>query len=231
MNWRGRPLTSHEVIVNSIAATTTAHRAEPCTPSSTPAPTPPGSRSATPQMDALPLVRHDWHGDWNYTLLPAPARGPAPAPRRPPAPPPDLAWLAHPAITGMPRPALDALTAALAGLAAALREAALDRRRGHRPRQQPPGTGRRPRLTLTAKLLAVILRDRHGLPQHAIAALLGIRHELTSRYTSDIRRLLRQIGYTIEPAPASSPPSTTSTATPPQQASQSQPRSKQRVNN
>ena len=21
-------------------------------------------------MDALPLTRHDWHGDWNYTLRP-----------------------------------------------------------------------------------------------------------------------------------------------------------------
>jgi len=28
MNWRGRPLTSHEVIVNTIAATTTRVRAE-----------------------------------------------------------------------------------------------------------------------------------------------------------------------------------------------------------
>jgi predicted transcriptional regulator len=54
---------------------------------------------------------------------------------------------------------------------------------------------------LAAKLLAAILRDRHGLPCKAIAALLGIRHELTSRYTSDIRRLLRQAGHAIEPAP------------------------------
>ena len=100
----------------------------------------------------------------------------------------------------MTRPALDALTAALAAPAAALREAALHRRRGHRPRQQPGG--RRPRLTLTAKLLAAILHDRHDLPRRTIAALLGVRHELISRYTSDIRRLLRQIGHPIEPAPA-----------------------------
>jgi hypothetical protein len=37
------------------------------------------------RMAALPLTRHDWHGDWNYTLgtrtLPAPV--PAPAPARP----------------------------------------------------------------------------------------------------------------------------------------------------
>ena len=131
----------------------------------------------------------------------------------------------------MTGPALDALTAALASPAAALHEAALHRSRGHRPRQHAPGTGRRPRLTLAVKLLALILRDRHGLPCKATAALPGLRHELTSRYTSDIRPLLRQSATSSSPPPASSPPSATSTATPPPTASPSQPRSKQRVNN
>jgi hypothetical protein len=93
---------------------------------------------------------------------------------------------------------LDALTAALAGPAAALREAALHRRRGYRPRQLPGG--RRPRLTLADKVLAAILHDRHGLPHKAIAALLGVRHELTCRYAGDIRTLLRQAGHHIQPA-------------------------------
>ena len=44
---------------------------------------------------------------------------------------------------------------------------ALDRRRGHRPRQAH-GHGRRPRHTLPGKLTAAILHDRHGLPQKAI---------------------------------------------------------------
>ena len=199
MNWRGRPLASHDIIVNSIAAATTATGLRVHAELDTGA-YPAGIKVSDAQMDALPLVTHYWHGEWNYTLIPAPPAAAAPAPQPPAAPPPDLAWLAHPAITGMTRPALDALTAALAAPAAALREAALDRRRGHRPRQQPGG--RRPRLTLTAKLLAAILHDRHHLPQRAIAALLGVRHELISRYTSDIRRLLRQAGHTIEPAPA-----------------------------
>jgi Rhodopirellula transposase DDE domain len=198
MNWRGRPLASHEIIVNSIAAVTTAAGLTVHAELDTGA-YPAGIKVSDAQMDALPLVTHYWHGEWNYTLIPAPPAAP-PQPAPPGPPPPDLAWLACPAITGMTRPALDALTAALAAPAAALREAALDRRRGHRPRQQPGG--RRPRLTLTAKLLAAILRDRHGLPCKPIAALLGIRHELISRYTSDIRRLLRQAGHTIEPAPA-----------------------------
>jgi hypothetical protein len=199
MNWRGRPLASHEIIVNSIAATVTraglAVHAELDTGTY-----PAGVTVTRAEMDALPAVSHYWHGEWNYTLLPAPP-GPPATPALPAAPGPDLAWLACPAITGMTGPALDALTAALAGPAAALREAALHRRRGRRPRQHAPGTGPPPRLTLADKLLALILRDRHGLPCKATAALLGVRHELTSRYTSDIRTLLRQAGHVIQPAP------------------------------
>jgi|HubBroStandDraft_6_1064221.scaffolds.fasta_scaffold202875_1 hypothetical protein len=199
MNWRGRPLASHQIIVHSIAATVTraglAVHAELDTGAY-----PLGAAVSDARMDALPAVAHYWHGEWNYTVLPAPA-APASPPGPAPATAPDLAWLAHPAITGMTGPALDTLTAALAGPAAALRDAQLDRRRGYQPRQQPPGTGRRPRITVAAKLLAVILRDRHGLPCKATAALLGIRHELTSRYTSDIRRLLRQIRHVIQPSP------------------------------
>src|SRR5205814_2376676 len=72
MNWRGRPLTSHEVIVNTIAATTTrtglAVHAE-LDPGAYPA----GVTISQAELDALPLARHDWHGDWNYTLHPPPA--------------------------------------------------------------------------------------------------------------------------------------------------------------
>jgi hypothetical protein len=66
-NWRGRPLTSHQVIVNSIAATTTRTgltvRAQ--LDSSTYAT---GVQISDRQMDALAVTRHAWHGDWNYTL-------------------------------------------------------------------------------------------------------------------------------------------------------------------
>src|SRR6267142_112460 len=201
MNWRGRPLASHEVVVSTIAATTTRTglrvHAEPGTGTC-----PAGVKISDAQLDALPLARHDWHVDWNYTLHPAPpaAAGPAVAPRPAARPAPDLGWLAQPVITGMPGPAFDALTAALTGPAAALRETRLDRRRGYRPRQGH-GRGGRPRLTLAGTLTAAILHDRHGLPSKAIAALLGIRHEHLSRHISQIRRLLDQTGNTIQPAP------------------------------
>jgi len=96
MNWRGRPLTSHQVIVNSIAATTTRTglrvHAE-LDPASYPA----GQKISAAEMDALPLTRHDWHGDWNYTLRPEPPAQPPPAP----PPGPGTAEWAHPALTGL----------------------------------------------------------------------------------------------------------------------------------
>jgi transposase len=198
MNWRGRPLTSHQVAVSTIAATTTrtglAVHAELDTGSYAT-----GAKISDAQLAALPLTRHHWHPDWNYTLHPqAPGTRAAAAP---PAPaPPGLAWLTHPAITGLPARALDALTAALTGPAGQLREAALNRRRGYRPRQHP-GPGRRPRITLTHKLIAAILHDRHGLTHKAIAALYQVRHEDICRHIGDIRLLLRQTGHTIEPSP------------------------------
>lgn len=78
MNWRGRPLTSHEVIVNTIAATTT--RTGLTVTATLDAGTyPDGLKVSDTQMAALPLDRHDWHGDWNYTLRPEPPAPPTAA--------------------------------------------------------------------------------------------------------------------------------------------------------
>jgi Rhodopirellula transposase DDE domain len=72
MNWRGRPLTSHEVIVELIAATQTHAglkvRAELDRRSS-----PPGVKISDRDLAAVPLHRHGWHGEWNDTVLPAAA--------------------------------------------------------------------------------------------------------------------------------------------------------------
>ena len=71
MNWRGRPLTSHEVIVDLIGATTTRTgltvRAETNTNSY-----PRGIKITDQEMDAIrpQLKPHTFHGDWNYTLQP-----------------------------------------------------------------------------------------------------------------------------------------------------------------
>jgi hypothetical protein len=73
MNWRGRPLTSHEVIVQTIAATTTRSglkvRAELDEKSYSA-----GVKIPDKDMTALEtqgtLTRDDFHGEWNYQLHP-----------------------------------------------------------------------------------------------------------------------------------------------------------------
>jgi Rhodopirellula transposase DDE domain len=68
LNWGARPLTSHEVVVQTIAATTTRTgltvHAELDTGSYAT-----GVTVSDTQMAELPITRHDWHGDWNYTLV------------------------------------------------------------------------------------------------------------------------------------------------------------------
>ena len=141
MNWRGRPLASHEVIVNTIGATTTTTglrvRAELDTGTCDT-----GTKISDRQMDALPLSRHDWHGDWNYTLRPEACDRAAGVPDPFDQPSPDLAWLCHPALTGLPGQQWDALIAALMTLHDQQRETSLERRRGHRP--PPDRSGHRP---------------------------------------------------------------------------------------
>jgi transposase len=68
-NWRGRPLVSHETVVNLIAATTTRTglrvRSELDTNRY-----PKGVTVADADMETLLLHRDDFHGEWNYSLLP-----------------------------------------------------------------------------------------------------------------------------------------------------------------
>ena len=82
MNWRGRPLTSHEVVVQTIAATRTSGglRVEAVLDTGD---YPTGVAISKERFAALPLERHATHGAWNYTLHPA-AAAPATA-RAPPA--------------------------------------------------------------------------------------------------------------------------------------------------
>ena len=69
MNWRGQPLVSHEVIVNLIAATTTRKglqvRAELDSK-----PYPKGIKVTDEEFAAIRIVRDEFHGEWNYTILP-----------------------------------------------------------------------------------------------------------------------------------------------------------------
>lgn len=69
-NWRGKPLVSHEVIVNLIASTTTKKglaiqseldRSE----------YPKGIKIADEALAEVNLVKEEFHGEWNYNILPS----------------------------------------------------------------------------------------------------------------------------------------------------------------
>jgi len=69
MNWRGKPLVSHEAIVNLIAATTTRKglkvRAELDSSHY-----PKGIKVADDELNAIQIERDEFHGEWNYSILP-----------------------------------------------------------------------------------------------------------------------------------------------------------------
>ncbi len=68
-NWRGKPLTSYQVIVDLVASTTTdtgLRIAAEWDQSYYPT----GTEVTDAQLAALPLTGHAWHPDWNYQLTP-----------------------------------------------------------------------------------------------------------------------------------------------------------------
>ncbi len=69
MNWRGRPLVSHDVIVNLIGATRTASglRVKARLDKGK---YPQGVEVSEDELRAVKLTRHRFHGDWNYTIHP-----------------------------------------------------------------------------------------------------------------------------------------------------------------
>jgi hypothetical protein len=201
MNWRGRPLTSHEVILNTIAATTT--RTGLTVHSELDTDTYPiGITVSDQQMAHLPITRHDWHGDWNYTLHPASPDSTEPGSC--PLAGQDTITLSHPTLTGMPRPELDTLTTALHALHQQHAEACHRQRQQDRAtqgqRQHAARSGRPPRLAFPDQVLATILHLRLSLPEHTLAELFTSSRSTIRRTITQTRQLLHQHGTTIEPA-------------------------------
>jgi hypothetical protein len=173
MNWRGRPLASHQVVVNTIAAaaTRTGLRVHAdLDPGNYPA----GLQVSKAQADALPLTRHGWHGDWNYTLRPEP---PAPPPASLP-PGPGHADRAHPALTGLTPAAWDQLIASL-----------------HARLGDPPPAGHQPALSLAEQTLITVLRLRFRPLPAALAELFAVPASTINTAQNRIWPLLVQAGY------------------------------------
>jgi hypothetical protein len=208
--WRGRPLTSHDVIINTISAVTTSTGLT-VTAVMDGNRYPAGTGVSDDQMRDLEqhvLTRHRFHGDWNCTLHPA-----AVTPPRPPAPPvltpaaaacaavaPVVAALASPELTGLSRQDLAGLAATLELSHAAAREQRLHLERGHsrRARTGPAAPFKYP---LETQLLAAICHHRLGMPYRHIAALLGAHHSTTAEASQAITSLLGPGHPALAPGP------------------------------
>jgi len=73
MNWRGRPLVSYRTIIELISATTTKkgltiRAEEDLNYYQT------GTKVSDAELATVPLDRHEFHGDWNYTIAQSDSR-------------------------------------------------------------------------------------------------------------------------------------------------------------
>ena len=198
MNWRGRPLTSHEVIVQSIAATTTRTgltvHAQLDTDSY-----PTGIQVTDQEIAALPIRRHHFHGDWNYTVLPRPARQTPAVGSTADAPPPQgmpLCDLQDPELTGLTRQQLSEMIDVLTPALKRQRERTLDTRRG-RPRLLAPGAGAKAKLTPAERILATVLHQRKLATTELLGQLFGVTAMTISRANREVRPLLEAHGHHI----------------------------------
>lgn len=206
-NWRGRPLTSHEVIVETIAATTTRTGLTVHAQLDTGA-YPTGVKVSDEAMAALPITRHDFHGDWNYTLYPCqPDTPPAHSQSHHDVP---VTWdttaLSHPSLTGMTAAQLHDLTDALEGLHRNdIRDRQHQRRVAAGKKPHAPRPGRPVHLTFANRVLATILHLRLSVSDHVLARMFTISRSAMYRAIRDTRNLLHQHGTRIEPL---TPPAT-----------------------
>jgi hypothetical protein len=207
--WRARPLTSYDVIIDTIGHVTTKTGLTAVAVLDENA-YPAGTEISDEQMSDIEercLTRGEWHGEWNYTLLARPAPpGPPPPPARP-ARPAGRDTLNRPALTGLHPAGLEALAAALeAPYRAHLDHKAFlarGRRRNSAVRSTAPHGLRR--TDVTDNLLITRLRDHLGLPCTVIAALFGIDPSGASRCSGIIRKLLAETPVPLPP-PACPPP-------------------------
>jgi len=67
MNWRRRPVTSLRTIIELISATTTTTGLT-IQAADDPNLYPTGVKISDAELAAVPLIPHEWHCDWNYTI-------------------------------------------------------------------------------------------------------------------------------------------------------------------
>ncbi|WP_369394728.1 ISAzo13 family transposase [Streptomyces sp. CG1] len=197
MNWRGRPLTSHEVVLNTITATTTRTglRVEAALDRGS---YPTGVAVSRDQRRALPITAHAQHGRWNYSIGPNGTTAVVPrADERAAARAQTLQMLADPRLTGMSTSELNTLQDQLAPVQAARAE---QRRYVLRGGRRVATTGRsRPLLSDAEEVLLTVVYLRQVCPQRVLCELLGINPVTIGQAIKATRQLLDEHKITIAP--------------------------------
>jgi hypothetical protein len=199
-NWRGRPLTSHEVVVKTIAATTTGSGL--CVEAALdPGDYPTGVAISKQRFDALPLRRHATHSAWNYTLHPQPvfpstqpepvAEQDGPARRRQAM----LGRLADPRLTGMTTTDLQQLAAVLAPAQAARTQQRYAEQRGGRARRAAGKLRGRPLFDDAARLLITLVYQRQVCSMTVLADLLEVTQICIGSLAHETREVLEDHSY------------------------------------
>jgi hypothetical protein len=199
MNWRGRPLTSHEVVVQTIAATRTSRglRVEAVLD---PGDYPTGVAVSKERFATLPLQRHAIHGAWNYTLRPAAGAPPAseattsqhssPARRQQ-----MLAKLNDERLTGMTSGELASLCTAVAPLQAARAQQRYSQQREGRARRAAGKPRGRPLFDDPARVLLTLLYQRQACSMNVLADLLEVTATCIGDLVGETREVLEDHGY------------------------------------
>jgi Rhodopirellula transposase DDE domain len=200
MNWRGRPLTSHEVVVATIASTRTRTglRVEAALDDRD---YPLGMSVSARHLSTLPVAPHAERGAWNYTIRP-PGQHVQDAGRagdRDQGRTRALDALADPRLTGMSREELGALAAALAPAQAARAEQRSFERRGG-PRRQARGSHGRALLTDAGKVLITVLYQRQICSQHVLAEMLEVSQFPVGQAITETGKILAGRKHAIPPA-------------------------------
>jgi transposase len=204
MNWRGRPLTSHQVVVATIASTRTRTglrvQAELDTGNY-----PTGIAVTREQLRRLPVQAHAVHAAWNYTITPTADTTSGPgsmlrAEDRARAREHALSVLADPRLTGMSTTELAHLVELLASAQGAQAAQRCYEQRGG-PRRRASGAGSRGLLSDADRVLITIVYQRQVCSQYVLSDLLGVNANSIGQAIAETRQLLTEHGHTIHPAP------------------------------
>lgn len=200
MNWRGRPLTSHEVVVNTIAATRTRTGLRVDAALDTRA-YPLGVSVSIQHISALPIAPHIQRGMWNYTIHPTgqDTQDAAGAGGQDQYRSQALRALADPRLTGMSREELDTLTTTLAPAQAARSEQRCFEQRGG-PRRQAKGSHGRPLLTDAGKVLITVIYQRQICSQRVLSQMLGVSPYPIGKAITETASMLARHKHTVPPA-------------------------------